>query len=395
MTRIAHFYRDYLAGGGMPRETALLAAAMGRHAERIFAYCYTSDRSRAGEHQQGPVTVRAFYVPSWCLGRNCFYVPSELRKLIESNSDHLDSVLITASFLPENAPVARLLRKTGIPYFVSVGEGFNPFVFDGIRGLKKAVYGRLLEAPILQNAAGIRLYSGIQQQHVEQRIPLTSPKFFIIKEGIDSEEIRYPALAEPNGEQPEPVFGFLGRLEVRKKGLDLLLDAWAIYRRRGGRGSLLIAGPASPRELQKLEGQCRELRITDIALLSPQYGPEKVKFLSKLTALVHPSRHEGIPRVIREALALRCPVVVTENTNLHDIVSHYGCGAVVDTTPESIANGLGSIEQALFSSQIVRMRTAAAEATCELDWDSISRQYLGYLTRNLASNQRVRASSDQ
>jgi len=379
----------------MPRETALLAAAMGRHAEQVFVYCYTADRSRVGEHKQGPVKVRAFFVPSWCLGRNCFYVPSELRRLIQSNSDHLDCVLITASFLPENAPVARLLRKAGIPYFVSVGEGFNPFMFDGIRGLKKALYGRLLEGPILRNAAGIRLYSSIQQQHVEQRISLSSPKFFIIKEGIDSEEIRYPTVAEPNGKQPEPVFGFLGRLEVRKKGLDLLLGGWSIYRRRGGRGSLLIAGPALPGEQQKLDRQCRELRITDIAFPGPQYGPEKVAFLRKLTALVHPSRHEGIPRVIREALALRCPVVVTANTNLHDIVSQYGCGSVVDTTPESVADGLSSMEQAFFSSQLLRMRNAAAESTCEFDWDRISRQYLDCLSGNLASDQRVGASSDQ
>ena len=279
--KVGYFYRDYrrdrnLAGGteGQPTATRNMAQAMPRHGAEVIVYCYTSNPHEEGVFKQDRIVVKQFYLPSWLRNFNFFYVPSRLRDILSGNRDHLDAVILTGGFIPENYPVTRLFQKNKIPYVLEPLEAYNPYSYYGFKGLKKTIYESLFEKKVVDNAAAIRIISSVQERHFQARgYKLRSDKFFVTKDGVDLEDepsaietrdilSREPIHANSN------VFGYLGRLVIYKKGLDVLLQAWAIYMQNGGAGVLKIVGPdPSGRSVSKLRSiaaslNCKEYRDT-------------------------------------------------------------------------------------------------------------------------------------
>lgn len=381
--RICHFYRDYLFPGGIPRETQLLANAMSDSVEHVFIYCYTKDRNEEGYSTKKNLTIRKFYLPAWCWGMAFFNTPKALRHTLTENQDKLDCVILTGSFIPCNIPMAALLKNVGLPYFISPGEGFNPFTFRGVRGIRKRIYEYLFEKHAMNHAKGIRLYSNAQVKHLRERGYSNQKKFFFVKEGIDRKKIKDEMIDPYNEHLPMPdtvwcnklVFGYLGRLSVYKKGLDLLLEAWSIYLQQGGAGCLKIAGPGTDRDLRQLSRLSMKYGLKNVEFLPPKFGLDKYKFLMDLSILVHPSRHEGVPRVIREAFAFNCPAIVTENTNLHDIIMEFEAGFVTTLNPFDIATNMKRFST-LNQNERQALRDGATIAGKNLEWGEISNTYV-------------------
>jgi glycosyltransferase involved in cell wall biosynthesis len=147
----------------------------------------------------------------------------------------------------------------------------------------------------------------------------------LVPNGVDTQRFR-PGLA---GERAairkrvgllgdESVALFVGRLE-RRKGLDILLAAWADLIRRGSAPHLLVAGAGEvapwPREAQArgLEGRVRFLG-----------GREDVADLYRAAdLLVFPSRAEGCPNAVLEAMASGLPVVATDVPGNREAVGEH------------------------------------------------------------------------
>lgn len=395
--RIGYYYRDYrhhrsLPGGteGQPTATRYMAQAMARHGAEVIVYCYTSKSEEQGVYKQDNIVVKSFYLPPSLQNVNFFFVPPGLEETLSSNKDNLDALILTGGFIPENYPIARLLQKSQIPYVFEPLEAFNPHSYYGFKGLRKSIYESLFEKTVVNNAAAIRIISGVQERHFEARgYRLRSDKFFVTKDGVDYEdvpsamEIQDMMVREPANENSN-VFGYLGRLVIYKKGLDVLLQAWAIYMRSGGSGVLKIVGPdPSGGSIARLRSMSASLELSNVEILPPLHGPGKFGYLKSISILVHPSRHETIPRVLRESLAVGCPVVVTENTNLQDLVSEKGAGYVVDVDADDLAEKMYMFSQTN-ELQRQRMRAAALEAAGELDYNAISHKYLREIAARLA-----------
>jgi glycosyltransferase involved in cell wall biosynthesis len=78
-----------------------------------------------------------------------------------------------------------------------------------------------------------------------------------------------------------------------------------------------------------------------------------------------------------------CPVVVTEQTNLQDLVAEKGAGYVVDLDADDLAEKMYMFSQTN-KLQRQRMSAAALEAAGELDYNAISNRYLGEIAARLA-----------
>ena len=98
---------------------------------------------------------------------------------------------------------------------------------------------------------------------------------------------------------------FLGRIDVWKKGLDLLLDA---YRKSGLSTPLLIAGAGVPREERKLS---RLISAADgnVRWVGHVVGQAKQELIDRSAFVVVPSRHETFGLVALEAMSRGKPVV--------------------------------------------------------------------------------------
>ncbi|MCH8686354.1 glycosyltransferase [Pedomonas mirosovicensis] len=99
----------------------------------------------------------------------------------------------------------------------------------------------------------------------------------------------------------------IGRF-VPQKGFDLLLDAFdQLRRRRSARLLLLGEGPQRP----LLEEKVRQLGLEDLVSL-PGITRNPFAALSHADLFVLPSRWEGLPATLIEALACGCPVVAAD-----------------------------------------------------------------------------------
>jgi glycosyltransferase involved in cell wall biosynthesis len=135
---------------------------------------------------------------------------------------------------------------------------------------------------------------------------------------------------QPNGRsqveaEPPPVFGVVGRLSF-EKGVDVFLQACALLRQRGQRFSALVVGDGPERD--RLEALRAELQLSDVVVFRPT-TPDVRSVYAALDALVIPSRSEGLPNVLLEALSEDLPVVSTAVGAVPEVLTEADAGIVV------------------------------------------------------------------
>jgi len=122
----------------------------------------------------------------------------------------------------------------------------------------------------------------------------------------------------------------VGRLEPQKRW-DRLIDA--MPRLADGSATLTIVGEGSERP--KLEAQVRALGLEGRVSL-PGYVPDPAPLLVSASVAVLTSDFEGVPDVLREALALGTPVVTTESSvAVREIVCSPDLGTVIPVGDEN------------------------------------------------------------
>ncbi|MCG9889485.1 MAG: glycosyltransferase family 4 protein [Thermosynechococcaceae cyanobacterium MS004] len=159
---------------------------------------------------------------------------------------------------------------------------------------------------------------------------------------------------------------YLGRI-AEHKNISLLIQAYELLRENGYQGNLLIAGEGSAfKEISALASSSRYSNF--ISLLGLVSNEEKVNLLGQCELLVIPSKREGFPNVVAEAMASGLPTVTAEypENGTADIVSYYGCGLVSKpnaiSLSETILAALGDWEN---------LSAEAFRRSEELDWSSL------------------------
>ena len=160
-----------------------------------------------------------FYTFSWPLTR-----------WLARHVHEFDLVHIHALFSYAALPAALLAHRAGVPYIVRPLGTLNRWGIENRRPWLKKLSFRVLESRILANAAAIHYTS---EQELTEAGEL----------GVQGKALMIPNVVEPPADEtraarslPEgrKVILFLSRLD-RKKGIDLLLEAFAQVRRRSPR----------------------------------------------------------------------------------------------------------------------------------------------------------------
>jgi len=128
------------------------------------------------------------------------------------------------------------------------------------------------------------------------------------------------------------------------KGLEDLLEAVAILRKRGRPVELEIAGEGEL--LEPLRQQARDLGIDPFVHFRGyvQMGPALNELYNRCDIFALPSLSEGSPRVIMEALGHSLPVVATAVGNIAEQLDHGRRGVLVPRQdPARLADGIERI----------------------------------------------------
>ncbi|MCG8306837.1 MAG: glycosyltransferase, partial [Cytophagales bacterium] len=125
------------------------------------------------------------------------------------------------------------------------------------------------------------------------------------------------------------IVGFVGRLDIYTKGLDLLLEVFAGFVGKYPDSQLWIVGDSA--EKKALEAAISIRKLHDrVILWGSKFGQEKSDLMHQMHIFAHPSRNEGLPASIIEASSMGIPCLVTQATNMGDPVRRYQCGMVVE-----------------------------------------------------------------
>ena len=124
-------------------------------------------------------------------------------------------------------------------------------------------------------------------------------------------------------------FVFIGRYDVKVKGLDLLCDTCSKYYDwfKQNRISIDLYGRDSSNNLVILKEMINDKKIGDIIKIhNAVYGADKKEILINAYGFIQCSRHEGQPMGILEALSIGVPCLVTFNTSFGNYVNKNECG---------------------------------------------------------------------
>jgi glycosyltransferase involved in cell wall biosynthesis len=132
----------------------------------------------------------------------------------------------------------------------------------------------------------------------------------VVRNAVNTERIDGLAGEEPaiqvRGDLPLVLA--VGRL-ARQKGFDLLLEAHGQVLAAGTSHQLVIVGEGSERA--RLGILCEELGVTQTAVFAGRLA-NPYSLMARADLFCLSSRHEGLPLVLLEALALGCPVLATD-----------------------------------------------------------------------------------
>jgi glycosyltransferase involved in cell wall biosynthesis len=238
-------------------------------------------------------------------------------------------------------PWVRSIRRLGIPtVFVAtmVGEvSSNP--------LKQALQ-RLDRSLVLNLVDRVVVSSGVMAQHLDRMG--VSTQIEVIPNGVDLERFR-PVEDELGKARLRCALGLKSDWEVvlaigpitERKGIDALLEAFGRICRENSEAHLVLVGPR-----QDLGAPEFHRRLQD--LISRTDAPDRIHFTGPVSNVedylraadlfVFPSRREGMPNVVLEAMACGIPVILTPFLGLPDEFGTPGKHYVLtDWKPEALA----------------------------------------------------------
>lgn len=280
--------------------------------------------------------------------------------------------IIVAFFGVPSGPSAWLANIFyGIPYVISMRGGDVP----GFRPYDFATYHKLV-SPLLRlvwhrAAVLVANSTGLQDlaQKFDARVPMK-----VIPNGVNI--ARY--LDVKREWQPARML-LVGRL-VYQKGIDLLLDALAELKSLDWTLSLVGDGP----QAENLQAQAEALGIAErIRLESWLSGDELVAQYQAANLFVFPSRHEGMPNAVLEAMACGLPVVASCIAGNEELVVPGETGLMVP--PEDVPALRDALAALILDAPRRQAMGQAARRYIESHyaWDQIAGKYLALLQKLL------------
>ena len=257
-----------------------------------------------------------------------FSLPQGIKQFLDSLPQdtivHFHGVL-----LPLYAVIARYLRTRHIAYVVTPHGALLPRSLRQRYVLKK-LYITFIEKHFLNGASRIQAITEQEKQALSQW-PVT-----IIPNGHPytlTEAERYKS-------GTEIIFGYIGRLAARHKGLDALIDGFSLYCQDHETGKLWLIGDGADKAA--LVARVRKAGLEKrVVFWGEKHGVEKIELLQQMDVFVHPSRWDVLPTAILEAAAHKIPLLVTQATGFAEAITTYDSGIVIsETMPCQINNAM-------------------------------------------------------
>jgi len=254
-----------------------------------------------------------------------------------------------------------------LPYIVSLrgGDvpGFRPYDF----ARQHRLLGPLLRQVWRRAGAVVANSEGLRQlgQVFDPRVPLR-----VIPNGVDLDKFK----TDVREWEPARLL-FVGRV-VYQKGLDLLLNALSELRELKWKLAIIGDGP----RVEHLRKQANQLQISErVDFPGWQSRQMLPNTYQQANLFVYPSRHEGMPNAVLEAMASGLPVLASRIAGNEDLVTKE-TGMLV---PAEDTGALKSALAELIPNTTARERMGVAarqRVEAQYSWRVVAQAYLDLMT---------------
>lgn len=258
----------------------------------------------------------------------------ELRNLIRKN----EGVHIHGIWESHCAIASSMAQSSRTPYIISAHGMLERWALQHKR-IKKALYATMVEVDNLRRATCLRALTA-DEAHDYRRIGLLTPLAIVpgavkLPECVDRQLFQnaFPDLFNKR------IVIFLGRLHP-KKGLDMLVRAWANTGDSVRDAHLLVAGPDSDGLRLALERMAGELGVArSVTFAGMMNASMKWSALANSSLFVLPSFSEGFSVAVLEAMGTGLPVVVSDACHFPEI-AQKDCGWVIEPNQKALEHAL-------------------------------------------------------
>jgi len=275
-----------------------------------------------------------------------------LSKQYAADYDHI--LAYWGNYAATCAYIFHRLKAEGIPY--------SMFLHAGIDLYKHSVYMRekLLYADNIITCSEFN--REFMRRHYPDIFPELSDKIYVHHHGLDLAEYRF----EQNSRPPRKIIA-VGRPD-KQKGFEYLLRATPELTSRGLDIDIEFVGPGE--EAESLKSLTHELNISEKVRFRGWLLPEEVRSaIRQASVLAHPSSElwDGVPNVIKEAMALGTPVVASNLAGIPELLGNGENGILVP--PKDVKALADAIEMLLRNDALRRRYADAARRHAEEKFD--------------------------
>jgi glycosyltransferase involved in cell wall biosynthesis len=377
--RVLHVLPSIAPSHGGP-SSALIGLSQALSERDVDSETITTDLGHDDEHdlkygrlvEFNGVNVRYFprLFPTW-LPRD-FALSPQLARWLKAHIRNYDIVNIHGLFSYPNSIAAHIAYRAGVPFVIRPCGMLDPWCLKQGR-IKKSAYLKLFDKNLLRHAAAIsftteeeaKLAYRVKHQSNGVVIPLGVK---LIEDGSQKQE-DFPFPGD------KKIILFLSRLD-QKKGLDLLLPS--LVRLGDARDDFLcvIAGSGDETYEAKIKAEVKTKKLEDVVWLSGFVkGNQKYQLLKRAHCFVLPSYQENFGISVVEAMSAGCPVIISDQVNIHREVSDSCAGRVVRCDVDEIFSALDELlsDEAMRQKMGINGQKLVQE---KYNWDTISERVL-------------------
>lgn len=345
---------------GVNKVVYQLASKQKEHGIKVSVWGITKDLSRNfGE--------RNFNTFLFKQANNPFIIDEQLKEQLKRKKEKVIFHL-HGGWIPVFYSIATLLHEQQIPFVFTPHGAYNTIAMNKSKALKD-IYFKLFENKVLKYAKKIHCLGQSETEGLNSIYP--NNKTILLPYGFEQKSIAVKPL---NPDQL--ILGFVGRLDIYTKGLDLLVEAFKEFQKKNENACLWIIGDGPEKE--KLKQIIEEKNLSDkVELFGSKFAQEKEQLIQKMDVFVHPSRNEGLPSSVIEASHFGVPCIVSYATNFQKYIEQYDAGLLVkDDNSDSLKQAIEKMYSMWKNKSLLKMKFNAQHMVQHcFNWSKLINDY--------------------
>lgn len=257
----------------------------------------------------------------------------KLIKWLKTNIYRFDHIIINGIWLYHNYAVWKIASKTNTPYSIFPHGALDPWFKKKypIKNFIKNIIWHLIQKKVFKSAKSIFFTTDLEKN--------LANKTFNFKD-IHSKTIGYGIFGNYNFNNKKNLFlkkypkleskkliVFLGRIH-EKKGLDILIKTFLETYDLNKSFHLVIAGTGEKKLINELKSLIPKKNKNDITWTGLLLKKIKWDLFNSTYLFCLPSHQENFGISVVEALSSKVPVLISNQINIHQMITKYNAGKV-------------------------------------------------------------------